>query len=56
MASLQTVSAELVDAALAGDEDRALQIAAGLEAQGPEIGYLMYPSSKRCLLYTSRCV
>lgn len=49
MASLQTVSAELVDAALAGDEDRALQIAAGLEAQGPEIGYLMYPSSKRAL-------
>lgn len=49
MASLQPVSAELVDAALAGDEARALEIAAGLEAQGPEVGYLMYPSSKRGL-------
>lgn len=49
MASLQPVSAELVDAGLADDEPKALEIAAGLEAQGPAIGYLMYSSSKRAL-------
>lgn len=49
MASLQPVSTELVEAGLAGDEAKALEIAAGLEAQGPEIGYLMYSSSKRAL-------
>ena len=49
MASLQPVSVELVEAGLAGDEDRALLIAAELEAQGPQIGYLNYPSSKRAL-------
>lgn len=47
MASLQPVSAELVEAQLSGDEARALEIAEGLQAQGPEVGYLMYSSSKR---------
>ncbi|MCR2794270.1 SDR family oxidoreductase [Microbacterium sp. zg.Y625] len=49
MASLQTNSPEMVEAALAGDEARALEIAEGLAAQGPQIGYLVYPSSKRAL-------
>lgn len=49
MASLQPNSAALVDAALAGDESQALVVAGELEAQGPEIGYLIYPSSKRAL-------
>lgn len=49
MASLQPVSVELVEAALAGDEALSLEIAAGLEAQGPQVGYLMYSSSKRAL-------
>lgn len=49
MASLQPNSAEMVDAALAGDEASAVEIAEGLAAQGPEIGYLVYPSSKRAL-------
>lgn len=49
MASLQTHSPEMVDAALAGDEERALEIAAGLAAEGPQTGYLVYPSSKRAL-------
>ena len=49
MASLQPNSPEMVEAALAGDEARALEIAEGLAAQGPEIGYLVYPSSKRAL-------
>ena len=49
MASLQQNSVELVDAALSGDEARTLEIAAALEAQGPEAGYLNYPSSKRAL-------
>lgn len=49
MASLQHVSNELVEAALSGNKQAALEIAAGLEAQGPEVGYLMYPSSKRAL-------
>ncbi len=49
MASLQPNSAEMVDAALAGDEPKALEIAAGLAAQGPQTGYLVYPSSKRAL-------
>ncbi|MCY0904081.1 SDR family NAD(P)-dependent oxidoreductase [Arthrobacter sp. H14-L1] len=49
MASLQPNSAELVDAMLAGDEDRAVRIGAELAAQGPQIGYLNYPSSKRAL-------
>lgn len=49
MASLQPSSAEMVEAALAGDEARAVEIAEGLAAQGPQIGYLVYPSSKRAL-------
>ncbi|WP_426188099.1 SDR family oxidoreductase [Microbacterium sp. TWP3-1-2b2] len=49
MASLQNHSEEMVDAALAGDETKALEIAAELTAQGPQIGYLVYPSSKRAL-------
>lgn len=47
-ASLQTNSPELVDALLAGDEAKALEIGAALTAQGPA-GYLNYPSSKRAL-------
>lgn len=49
MASLQAHSAEMVEASLAGDEAAALAIAEGLTAQGPQIGYLVYPSSKRAL-------
>lgn len=49
MATLQPNSPELVEACLAGDEARALEIAAGLEAQGPQVGYLNYPSSKRAI-------
>ncbi|MCI0157642.1 SDR family oxidoreductase [Leifsonia shinshuensis] len=49
MASLQPNSAEMVEAALAGDEAGALRIAAELAEQGPEAGYLVYPSSKRAL-------
>lgn len=47
IATMQPVSEELLEAQLAGDETRALEIAAGLEAQGPEVGYQMYPTSKR---------
>ncbi|MBO1741253.1 SDR family oxidoreductase [Leifsonia sp. TF02-11] len=49
MASLQPNSVEMVEAALAGDEASALRIAAELAEQGPEVGYLVYPSSKRAL-------
>ncbi|MEV7971741.1 SDR family NAD(P)-dependent oxidoreductase [Cellulomonas sp. NPDC089187] len=49
MASLQPNSPELVAAALAGDEQRALAIAHELCAHGPEAGYIVYPSSKRAL-------
>ncbi|MHA7984438.1 SDR family oxidoreductase [Rathayibacter sp. CAU 1779] len=49
MASLQPNSKEMVEAALAGDEASALAIAETLTAQGPEVGYLVYPSSKRAL-------
>lgn len=48
MASLQPVSAELVDAALAGDEARALEIGDRLAAT-PEGGFLNYSSSKRAV-------
>lgn len=48
MASLQPVSAELVDAALAGDEARALEIGDTLAAT-PDGGFLNYSSSKRAL-------
>lgn len=49
MASLQPNSAEMVEAALAGDEDRALEIAASLQSDDPMTGYAVYPSSKRAL-------
>ncbi|MGV9195315.1 SDR family oxidoreductase [Microbacterium sp. MC2] len=49
MASLQPNSSEMVEAALAGDEDTAVAIAQQLADQGPAIGYLVYPSSKRAL-------
>lgn len=48
MASLQPVSAELVDAALRGDEALALEIGGQLAAT-PEAGFLNYSSSKRAL-------
>lgn len=49
MASLQPNSPEMVAAALAGDEAEARRIAQELADQGPEHGYLVYPSSKRAL-------
>jgi len=49
MASLQPVDAALVEAALSGDETAALARGDELAAQGPELGYLNYPSSKRAL-------
>ncbi|GAB3803034.1 SDR family oxidoreductase [Humibacter antri] len=49
MASLQPNSKEMVEAALAGDEPEAVSIAARLAEQGPQVGYLVYPSSKRAL-------
>ncbi|MGP9034250.1 SDR family oxidoreductase [Glutamicibacter mysorens] len=49
MASIQQNSAELVEALLTGDEEASLAIGAELEAAGPGVGYLNYPSSKRAL-------
>ncbi|MBM7829300.1 NAD(P)-dependent dehydrogenase (short-subunit alcohol dehydrogenase family) [Agromyces cerinus] len=49
MASLQPNSTALVEALLAGDEAKALDLGAALAEQGPETGYLNYPSSKRAL-------
>lgn len=49
MASLQPNSAEQVAAMLAGDEAKAVEIGAALADQGPQSGYLNYPSSKRAL-------
>ncbi len=49
MASLQPNSPELVEACLAGDEAKALEIGRALEEQGPAMGYLNYPSSKRAV-------
>lgn len=49
MATLMPVSAELVDACLAGDEAVALKVAAELEAAGPQAASKIYPSSKRAL-------
>lgn len=48
MASLQPVSAQLVEAALAGDEAASLTIGDELAAT-PEAGFLNYSSSKRAL-------
>lgn len=49
MASLQPNSPEMVEAALAGDETKGLEIAQALVDQGPQTGYAVYPSSKRAL-------
>lgn len=49
MATLMPVSAELVDACLAGDEAVALKVAGVLESSGPQTGGMIYPSSKRAL-------
>ncbi len=49
MASLQPNSTEMVEAALAGDEAKAIEIADKLAEQGPQVGYAVYPSSKRAL-------
>lgn len=49
MASMQSVSAELVEAGLAGDETKALEIGGALADQGMQVGYLNYSSSKRAL-------
>lgn len=49
MASLQPNSAELVEALLSGDEQAAVAIGTALAENGPETGYLNYPSSKRAL-------
>ncbi|GGL33701.1 SDR family oxidoreductase [Phycicoccus endophyticus] len=49
MATLMPVHAPLVEACVAGDEERAMLIAADLEAQGPQVGAILYPSSKRAL-------
>ena len=49
MASLQPNSPEMVESALAGDEARALELAQEFADQGPQIGYVVYPSSKSAL-------
>lgn len=49
MATMHPVSVELVEAQLDGDEARALIEAELLAAQGPEVGYKIYASSKRGL-------
>lgn len=49
MASLQPNSPEMVEAALAGDEEGALAIAAAIAEHDPAAGYAVYPSSKRAL-------
>jgi NAD(P)-dependent dehydrogenase (short-subunit alcohol dehydrogenase family) len=49
MATLQPVSDDLVDAMLAGNEAKALEIGDALAERGQEVGYLNYSSSKRAL-------
>lgn len=49
MASLQGNSKDLVEAALEGDEQKAVAIAEGIASMGPEIGYAIYSSSKRAI-------
>ncbi|MEB4615595.1 SDR family oxidoreductase, partial [Leucobacter sp. M11] len=49
MATLQPNSPDLVNAMLAGHETEALRLGDALAEQGPETGYLNYPSSKRAL-------
>lgn len=49
MATLQPVADDLVNAMLAGNEAKALEIGDALAEQGQEVGYLNYSSSKRAL-------
>lgn len=49
MATLQPVSDDLVDMMLAGDEAKALELGEALAAQGEQVGFLNYSSSKRAL-------
>ena len=49
MASLQPNDPALVDAMLAGDEAKALEIAESHVSDDPMTGYVSYPSSKRAL-------
>lgn len=49
IASLQPNSKELVDALLANDETKALEIGNKLAEQGADTGYLNYSSSKRAI-------
>lgn len=49
MASLQPNSEDLVDAMLANDESKALEIGESLAEQGANVGYLNYSSSKRAI-------
>lgn len=49
MASLQQNDPDMVEAMLAGDEAKALEIAASHVTDDPMTGYVSYPSSKRAL-------
>lgn len=49
IASLQPNSPQLVDALLADDEALALELGRALQAQGPDVGYMNYASSKRAV-------
>jgi NAD(P)-dependent dehydrogenase (short-subunit alcohol dehydrogenase family) len=49
MATLMPVHPGLVEACLAGEEERAMALAAEVEALGPEVAAVLYPSSKRAL-------
>lgn len=49
IASIQPTSSELVEAGLAGDEARAIEIGTSLAEQGQRVGYLNYSSSKRAV-------
>lgn len=54
--SLQPVSDELLEAMLAGDEEKALQIGGEAEKQGPQAGFVNYSSSKRGIIRWMRRV
>lgn len=49
LASVHASSPELIDACLAGDEDKALSIAETFMGEDPLSGYAVYPASKRAL-------
>ncbi|WP_430593195.1 SDR family oxidoreductase [Humidisolicoccus flavus] len=49
MASLHPNSQELVEALLSDDEEHAVRVAEDLSAQGDQLGYLIYSSSKRAI-------